>query len=260
MAFTVSGGVRVRDVRAILFDMGGTLREPFRRSRDFEGIKRAVVDIMRIIGLEGDTDYYADLILNNYYRYKKWASENMEELNERDIWSKWILPQFPRQKLMPYAVKINEIFKRSLGESPLRGEADRVIRVLHSRGYKLGIVSNTFSSITTPKLLEERGLKEFFDVMVLSSLHGKRKPDPSMVVDALQVLGIEPRNAAFVGDRVERDIAAARGAGIGVAVLLVDSKSNEGRKGTSNPPDFTSDELTPDIVINNLEELLEIFE
>ncbi len=237
-------------IQVILFDMGGTLREPFKKRRDNVGVKRAVLSIMKIIGLNGDADYYTDLILNNYYRYRKWASESMEELKEEDIWSKWILPEYPRDKLIPYAVRINEIFKLSLGESPLRREVPYVIKTLHSRGYRLGIVSNTFSSISTPKLLEKEGLKEYFDVMVLSSLHGKRKPDPSMIIDALDVLGVEPERAAFIGDRPERDILAARKAGIALAVLLVDSSPQLDK----NPA-----EMRPDIVISNLNELLEVF-
>ncbi len=257
------GGMDFEDVEAFLFDMGGTLREPFRKNRDMAGIREAVRDIMGIIGLEGDVNYYTELIVNNYYSYRRWAARSMEELKEADIWSRWILPEFPRDRLVPWAVKINEIFKRSLGESPLRKEAPRVIRTLHSKGYKLGIVSNTFSSISTPKLLEQEGLKGFFDVMALSSVHGKRKPDPSMIIDALDVLRVKPERAVFVGDRVDRDIIAAKRARIGVAVLLVDSFDDPGEenKNISSNDDFdnANDSLKPDIVINNLEELLDIF-
>jgi sugar phosphate isomerase/epimerase len=64
-------------------------------------------------------------------------------------------------------------------------------------------------------------------------------------------MGVRPDQCAYIGDRADRDVAAARAAGFSRAVLLRDPRN------TSNPP--LKNELKADDTIHNLRELLEIF-
>ena len=63
------------------------------------------------------------------------------------------------------------------------------------------------------------GLAERFDVIVDSHLVGFKKPDPAIFRHALELLGVEPDEAVFVGDSYVHDALAARAAGMR-AVLL----------------------------------------
>jgi HAD superfamily hydrolase (TIGR01549 family) len=78
-------------------------------------------------------------------------------------------------------------------------------------GLKLGLVSNVR---TPPDVLAEvmcdEGFTDRFDVKVYSCVVGRRKPDSSLFLSALESLGTEPVNAAFVGDRAWFDIAGAQ--------------------------------------------------
>jgi putative hydrolase of the HAD superfamily len=86
---------------------------------------------------------------------------------------------------------------------------------LRSRGLKLGLVSNTFDpGWLLRRDLEEQGLAERLDVAVFSSEVGRRKPAPEIFLAALEPLGVEPRAAMFVGDRLAEDIVGAAGLGM----------------------------------------------
>lgn len=97
-------------------------------------------------------------------------------------------------------------------------EAPRVIDELKSRGLIVAVISNTEDG-RVRDALEAAGLAERFDVIVDSHLVGVSKPDPAIFRHALELLGVEPREAVFVGDSYAHDALAARAAGMR-AVLL----------------------------------------
>ena len=57
-------------------------------------------------------------------------------------------------------------------------------------------------------------LESFFEAVTFSSEVGVRKPHPRIYADALFKLGVEPRNALFVGDRVKEDIQGPKTLGM----------------------------------------------
>jgi len=91
-----------------------------------------------------------------------------------------------------------------------------VLDELRALGLKLGLVSNT-----------GRDLDEFVahhllvvDAALSSKAHGKTKPDPTIFRAVLERLGVEPEDAAMVGDSVEDDVEGARA--LGMRAFLVD--------------------------------------
>jgi HAD superfamily hydrolase (TIGR01549 family) len=91
-----------------------------------------------------------------------------------------------------------------------------VLEELRAQGLKLGLVSNT-----------GRNLDEFVahhrldvDAAIGSGAFGRTKPHPTIFRAVLERLGVEPAQAAMVGDSPEDDVEGARAAGIGAAFLL----------------------------------------
>ena len=242
------GKLKASTVKAIIFDMGGTLKKPFMKNAS---IRPGIDRVMEILGLEGNADDYEKKIQERYYEYRKWTRETLTELSERDIWTKWLLPEEQKGKVAHYAVELNSVFKEALGISELRTDAVSVVKELHNRGYKLGIVSNTFSSTSTPLILEKYGLKEFFNTVILSSGFGRRKPDPSMLLKAVTDLNVLSGEAAYVGDKIDRDIISAKKAGFAVSIYI----RNPGKPEID--PEYP--DLKPDFTITELSELLSIF-
>ena len=86
---------------------------------------------------------------------------------------------------------------------------------LRSRGLRTGLVSNAFDpGWLLRNDLERMGLAERLDAAVFSSEVGKRKPHPSIFAAALELLGVEPQRALFVGDRRYEDVRGAKEVGM----------------------------------------------
>jgi HAD superfamily hydrolase (TIGR01662 family) len=92
-------------------------------------------------------------------------------------------------------------------------EAPRVIDELKRRGLRVAIISNTEDGRLQDSL-EAAGLAGRFELLVDSHVVGCRKPDAAIFRLALEQLGVEAGEAAFVGDSYESDALAARAVGM----------------------------------------------
>lgn len=90
------------------------------------------------------------------------------------------------------------------------------LEALRGRGLTLGLVTNGAGKHQREKL-ERAGLADLFQTIVISSEVGVRKPDPAIFLRALEQLGVGPGAALHVGDDPERDVEAARRAGLSAA-------------------------------------------
>lgn len=237
-------------IEAILFDMGGTLRRTAQRTLDEK--HRVVQRIMNVLGTEGVVEEFSGLLTERAERYKRWAEQTHVELSESDLWTKWMLPDFPAEEVSRSAIQLNQLYREAIGSRVILPESREVILELFRRGYRLGLVSNTTSSVEIPALLKELEITGCFETVILSTVVGKRKPNPSILLEAIRRMGIAPERCAYVGDRIERDVAAARQAGFSKAIILRDPQEPGvgGRNGAN---------LVSDHVMDSLRELLDIF-
>lgn len=90
-------------------------------------------------------------------------------------------------------------------------EAQAALPKLAAR-YRLAIVGN--QGLKARARLEAAGLLRFVEVVIISDEVGVSKPDPRIFELALEQLGVKPREAAMVGDRLDNDIGPARRLGI----------------------------------------------
>jgi phosphoglycolate phosphatase len=86
------------------------------------------------------------------------------------------------------------------------------LRALRETGIKLGVCSNK-PSYFTRALLKIFHIDHLFDVVLGPDDAGAAKPDPAMIHQALQRLGVSPLEALYVGD-MEVDIETGRRAGV----------------------------------------------
>jgi putative hydrolase of the HAD superfamily len=83
---------------------------------------------------------------------------------------------------------------------------------LRERRMRLGLVSDT--SDDTVRLWPSTAFARRFDVAVFSCVEGVRKPDPRIFHVAVERLGLEPAECAFVGDGGSRELSGAEAAGL----------------------------------------------
>ena len=237
-------------IEAILFDIGGTLRSsaPKNEASKIE-VVRHIVDLL---GTDIPPADFASLLTERARAYIRWARETLIELNEREFWTKWMLPDWPVDKISELALPLNQLWREATGERIVFPETKEVVLELFRRGYRLGIVSNTISSVEVPQALEELKLTGCFETVILSCVVGMRKPGTGILLEAIRRMGVNPENCAYIGDRLNRDVQSSRDAGFAKSVILRDP-------GTFPRHQAKYPELVADHYIDNLKDLLDIF-
>jgi putative hydrolase of the HAD superfamily len=100
------------------------------------------------------------------------------------------------------------------------------LRVLSQLGLKLGIISNWDRRLGP--LLGHLGLREFFDAVIISCYAGETKPSKVIYQKAVKRLRVPPEAILHVGDSLEADVEGARNAGL-QSLWLRRGKSTVGR-------------------------------
>lgn len=91
-------------------------------------------------------------------------------------------------------------------------DAAPALRALRDRGIRLVVASNWDASL--PEVLERVGLAPLLDGVVASAMVGRAKPAPELFHAALELAGVEPGRALYVGDSLDHDAIGARAAGL----------------------------------------------
>jgi putative hydrolase of the HAD superfamily len=192
-------------IRAILFDMGGTLDGDGLHWQDrFAALYRSFgVPISR------ETFDEAERRANND---DATASSDFAEMIEHYVgWQ------------MAHLGLTNPQLKQDLVAgfiAPARKAAAanvKLLAALAERGFELGVVSNGCGNVE--KLCADFGYTPFLSVIVDSRRAGLFKPDPAIFVYAAQKLRREPGEILMVGDSFDRDVRPAKKIGMKTAWL-----------------------------------------
>lgn len=114
---------------------------------------------------------------------------------------------------------LNDAFLNAMAEicAPLPG-AVSLLNSLKGKA-KLGIITNGFTALQQIRL-ERTGLRDYFDVLVISEEVGVAKPDAKIFDYALQKAGNPDRDRVLmVGDTAESDILGGINAGLSTCWL-----------------------------------------
>ena len=236
------------NIEAIFIDLGNTLRTLV---KDQTHMARARQEIVRLVGTDEDPQVFCEKLDSRYKIYRKWAFENLTEAPEADLWTRWLVPEFQAEKITPLGGELTYQFRQSMGRRVVVENGKEVVAELHRRGYTLGIISNLIGTREIPDWLEADGFSPYFKAVVLSSVFGKRKPDPAIYLEAARRAGVEPANCVYIGDNLKRDVTGTRDAGFGMVVIMI------------SPEDLAQETITdenrPDIIIHEFRQLLDIF-
>jgi HAD superfamily hydrolase (TIGR01549 family) len=198
-------------VRAVLFDVDFTIARPGPELGP-EGYQR----LGERFGLELDPSRYKQA----RERAVEGIRRHPELEHDEEIWvafTERIIRGMGGEADSAYecAVAMTEAWEHA-EHFELYEDALPVLEELRVQGLKLGLVSNT-----------GRNLDEFVahhrldvDAAIGSGAFGRTKPHPTIFRAVLERLGVEPADAAMVGDSPEDDVEGARAAGIGAAFLL----------------------------------------
>jgi HAD superfamily hydrolase (TIGR01549 family) len=219
--------------------------------KDQAHMARARQEIIRMVGTDEDPVAFCVKLDERYKVYRKWAFENMVEAPEAELWTRWLVPEYAPDKIAPLGGELTYQFRQSMGRRVVVENGKEVVAELYRRGYTLGIISNLIGCREIPDWLEADGFSSYFKSVVLSSIFGKRKPDPSIYLEATRRAGVEPANSVYIGDNVERDVTGTRDAGFGMVVIMISAEELA--------RETITDENRPDVIIHEFTQLLDIF-
>jgi HAD superfamily hydrolase (TIGR01549 family) len=111
--------------------------------------------------------------------------------------------------------------------------------------YRLGLVSNFDDGETGHLIVADTGVRELFEVVVISADAGLRKPHPQIFLDTIARMGLEPHDVLYVGDTAHDDVLGSKRVGMHSAWI--------NKRGEPLPEGIPA----PDIIISDLAELPE---
>lgn len=236
------------NIEAIFFDMNGTLRTRV----SHEPTQRAAFErMLRILGKSEVSPDFWDLLSKRYQAYGVWAQENLTQLTESEIWSRWMLPGELPGEAAEHAGELMLAWLERKGRAVPKPGAREILEELKRRGYHLGVISNTMSTLDLPQFMDDNKWNDLFEVVVLSANVKSRKPAPDLFIHAARSMRVDPGRCAYVGNRISKDIVGCKRAGFALGVIL-------------EMPDMPhADELNqniqPELTISSLDGLLDIF-
>lgn len=211
-------------IRAVLFDVGGTLHEVRRESGLDLRFSQLLLDRLAQCGITLPIDAAAltPLLHQNAETYKHWSEEHRVELPACRIWNEYYLGDFHvgEERLRPISEELSVLYDAVRVRNVPRPHMRETIHTLFDMGLVLGIISNIISQTFVPQLLEEYGIAPCMSCVILSSTAGVRKPDARIFEKAADACGVPCSQMAYVGDTLSRDVLGCRNAGLALSVQI----------------------------------------
>lgn len=237
-------------IRGVLFDLGGTLHTVSSpEGRDIWFARRLLERLGDYgIVLDAAPEELARRLHENGEAYKHWSEESLRELPAAEIWSGWYLRDWAigRERLAPIAEELSFLYDYERVKVIRRPYIKETLDALRAQGMKLGLISNIISLSVAPHFLEEYGVRDYMDCMVLSSAAGIRKPSADIFRVAERELGLGPEELAYVGDTLSRDVRGVRNAGWRLMIQIRNpgaAKRDKGLEHAGLRPDYLIEEL-----------------
>ena len=202
------------DIRAVSFDVGGTLIEPW------PSVGHVYAEIAEQFGITG----IAPEALNRQFA-DAWKARRSFDYS-RDAWRDLVNHSFaglcPTPPSRDCFDAMYDVFATT---KPWRLFDDVLptLDAVKARGWKLAIISN-WDERLRPLLVELRLLKHF-DAVVISHEAGCMKPAPELFRHAAERLGLPTGAVLHIGDSRKEDYHGAQAAGM--KALLLDRHSGQ---------------------------------
>jgi len=236
------------EIDAIFLDVGNTLRIVV---EDAEFSLQAKKDIMSLVGADEPMESFFKKLYERWNIYRKYSKTELLEASEHELWTQWLLPDYPVDLIAPHAGRLTRLWRDRDGRRVPRDDAKATILELHRRGYLLGIIANTITETEIPDWMMTDQVTGYFKTVILSSKVRVRKPDPQIYWLASRLIGVEPAKCAYLGDNPVRDVEGTRAAGYGMMILFEEPATLAKEPQTG--------EQKADYAVRTMSELLNIF-
>ncbi len=212
----------VDSLRAVFFDVGGTLIRPW------PSVGAVYVAVGARHGFQSDPEEMEQAF------HAAWKAEKSAEatsgltMADEDWWRSLVYRTLNfcglnggRKQRLAYFAELSEVFARP-DVWQVYPDAVETLRMARTRGLHVGVISNWDRRLRP--LLNGLGLGGLVDSMTISCEVGAEKPAEKIFRVALQSANVRPDEALHVGDSYEEDVSGA--ANVGMRATLIDREGN----------------------------------
>ena len=197
-------------VRAVFFDVGGTLIHPW----------PSVGDIYAAVANRHGLSVTPQQ-MENAFR-DSWAALKRPGLtvSRKGWWRELVFRALGQE----HESCFEELFERFARAEAWRiySDAEEALRVVRACGLHTGVISNW--DFRLRPLLGAMGIGQMLDSMTISCEVGFEKPDGRIFHAALAAAGVKPAEGLHVGDSYEEDVRGPRAVGMRALLLDRDTK------------------------------------
>lgn len=241
-------------IEAILFDYGGTLVQPKKSWQEVRlSALYSMYGLLKRSGFKWTFDQFTELDTSNFRKFMALEAEQNRDIPDLTRYQEQIDVLFPERSetwRRRMASRVNDMFwDVAVRNFTIRKNTRRCLASLKSMNFRMAIVSNHHHPQALVDHLDRLRISSYFSRIFISASVGYRKPDPQIFNECLAWLGVNKRQAIFVGDSLVYDVEGARRAGIRSILVSDDVSDNLGDE-SSVHPDFTIHDLMeiPEIV------------
>ncbi|MGA8302117.1 MAG: HAD family hydrolase [Thermoplasmata archaeon] len=209
-------------IRAVLFDLGGTLVD----YHDFAHW----TDLARRCFVELEEEQMA----HAFFEIER-ETDVRERVSYPEFWRLTLARASGRDVERTTAERFLSLLRERPGYARLYSDTRRCLEELRSTKRHLGVISNSSSEAHVRSILHATGILPFFERVVSSGTEGVEKPHPEIFRRAVARMNVKPEEAFYVGNLAFTDAEAARESGLSSVWL------NRAGVGTSEgPPEIMS--------------------
>jgi len=152
--------------------------------------------------------------------------------------------EISRSSLRPFLARMYAVTQSCW---KVENDTQSTLQDLKGSGYRLGIISNAGDDWDVQILIDNAGIRPFFDYISTSAAVGIRKPHPKIFQLAFDAMRVAPNHSVMIGDTLGADILGAMNMGMHNVWIMrrANKLANQAHKDT----------IHPDRTINKLSEL-----
>ena len=237
-------------IRAVLFDLGGTLHTSSSPPGRDIWFSRRLIERLGDYGIALDTtpEDLAKRLHENSEEYKHWSEENLRELPAAEIWSGYYLRDYAidAERLAPFAEELSFLYDYERVRLMRRPHLRETMERLREMSVRMGVISNIISTSVVPHFLKEYDVERYMECVICSSTTGVRKPSAEIFQVAEREMNLKPEEMAYVGDTISRDVRGVRNAGWRLMIQIRNpgvAFRDKGLENSGYQPDYLIEDL-----------------
>jgi phosphoglycolate phosphatase len=172
-------------------------------------------------------------------KVRDWVGNGVERLTRRALTGRLDGEPSDEEFSLAYPIFLELYAENTSKRSLLYAGVREGLDYLKSAGYRLGCVTNKAAQFTLP-LLEDLGVRNYFEIVISGDTLPKKKPDPMPLLHGAEFFGVEPSKSLMIGDS-QSDVKAARAAGF--LIVCMSYGYNHGEDIRDYNPDAVIDSM-----------------